>query len=74
MCVTGEPKTPQFFDFGIVEPITKPQNQVFFSLETPGHLKQIKKNARSIQHIIFINIEKWKPEVLTFLEKAGADK
>ena len=39
----GETQTPHFYDFWIFEPVTKPQNQQFLSLETPGHLKQIKK-------------------------------
>ena len=41
----GEAQTPHFHDFGIFEPVTKPQNQYYLSLETPGHLKQIKKNT-----------------------------
>ena len=39
----GETKTPHFYDFGIFKPATKPQNQQFLSLETPGHLKKNKK-------------------------------
>ena len=33
----GEPKTPHFYDFGIFEPVTKPQND-FLCFETPGRL------------------------------------
>ena len=40
----GETKTPHVYDFGIVEPVTKPQNQHYLSLETPGHAKKIKTN------------------------------
>ena len=40
----GETKTPHFYDFGIFEPVTNPQNQLFLSLETPGDLKEIKGN------------------------------
>ena len=40
----GEPENPHFYDFGIFERVTKPQNQHYLSLETPGHLKKIKEN------------------------------
>ena len=36
----GEAQTPHFYDFGIFEPVTKPQNQHHLSLEAPGHLKK----------------------------------
>ena len=39
----GEAQTPHFYDFGIFEPVTKPQNQHYLSLETPRHLNEIKK-------------------------------
>ena len=35
----GETKTPHLYDFGISEPVTKPQNPLFLFLETPEHLK-----------------------------------
>ena len=41
----GETKTPHFYDFGIFEPVTKPQNQLFLYLETPGHLQQNQENS-----------------------------
>ena len=44
----GEAQTPHFYDFGIFEPVTKPQNQQCLSLGTPGHLKTIKKNPWNI--------------------------
>ena len=44
----GETKTPQLYDFGIFEPVTKPQNQLFLSLGTPGHLNKIKKHPWNI--------------------------
>ena len=34
----GEAQSPHFYDFGIFEPVTKTQNQLFLPLETPGHL------------------------------------
>ena len=40
----GETKTPHFYDFGIFEPVTKPQNQHYLSLETPGYSKKINQN------------------------------
>ena len=49
----GEPKTQNFFDSGIFEPVTKPQNQLFLFLETPGHLKRIKKNQTVNKHIFY---------------------
>ena len=33
----GETKTPHFYNFGIFEPITKPQNQLF---ETPANIQE----------------------------------
>ena len=41
--VMGEPRTFHFYDFWVSEPVTKPRNQLLLSLETPGHIKQIKK-------------------------------
>ena len=46
-----------FHDFLGFGPVTKPQNQHYLSLETPGHLKQIKKNlGTSWKNIIFGNL------------------
>ena len=36
----GATKTPRFYDFRTFEPVAKPQNQLFLSLETPGYLKK----------------------------------
>ena len=41
----GETEAPHFYDFGIFEPVTKPQNQLFLFLETPGDLKKIQKQT-----------------------------
>ena len=55
--LVGEPKNPHFCDFGIFEPVTKPQNQLFLSLETPGYLKQINKIPGTFsKNIMFANI------------------
>ena len=43
----GETRTLHFYDSRIFEPATKPQNQLSLSLETPGHLKQIKNNPQT---------------------------
>ena len=40
----GEPQTPHFYDFGISEPVTKPQSQLFLSLDTPEYLKKKQEN------------------------------
>ena len=34
------PSFPHFYDFGIFGRALEPQNQLFLSLETPGHLKR----------------------------------
>ena len=53
----GEAQTPHFYDFGILEPVTKPQNQYYLSLETPGHLNKIKKSPWNIfGYIMFVNV------------------
>ena len=44
----GEPQTPHFYDFGIFESVAKPQNQLFVSLETPGHVKTIENTFKAI--------------------------
>ena len=44
----GEPQTPHFDDFGIFGRVTKPQNQLSLSLETPGDLKRIKKIPKQV--------------------------
>ena len=53
----GEPKTLHFYDVGIFEPVTKPQNQVFFSLETPqeNHRKATRKSWGNQWKIIIIH-------------------
>ena len=53
----GETKTPPFYDFWIWGRVPEPQNQLFLSLETPGHLQKIKKNHWNLfQRIVFINL------------------
>ena len=69
----GEPNNSHFYDFGIFEPVITPQNQLFVSLETPGHLNKIKNNPQTVLRILlFINIKN--PELfLTIFEKAGTE-
>ena len=69
-------KTPHFYDFWISEPITKPQNQLFFIFgdakipktikETPGTCSSnIIFVSRGIRDILF---------VVNFRKKAGTEK
>ena len=44
----GEAQTPHFYDFGIFEAVTKPQNQHYLSLETPGYSNKIEKKPWNI--------------------------
>ena len=56
----AEPKNPHFYDFGAFERALAFQDQLFLSLETPGHLKQIKEKPWNIfKTIIFINLKIW---------------
>ena len=41
----GETKTPHFYDFGIFEPVTKPQHQHYLSLEPAGYLTKTKEKS-----------------------------
>ena len=71
----GEAQTPHFYDFGVSEPVTKPQNQLFVSLETPGHLsKNQEKSWNILTNVMFINLIVGKPHILTKLEKTRAEK
>ena len=44
----GETETSPFYEFGIFEPVTKPQNQLFLFSETSGHLKTNQANPQTI--------------------------
>ena len=69
----GEPKSPYFYDFGIFGRVPKRQHQLFLFLETPGHLKQIKKIQIFLKLLsLYISIW-WTSKVPMFLEKAGAE-
>ena len=43
-----EARNSKFHDFLVFQPVTGPQNQLYLSLERPGHLKQIKNKYGSI--------------------------
>ena len=74
ICLWENPQTPHLPDFGIFEPVTKPPNQLFVSLETPGYLKEIKKSPWNIfKNIVFIKLGILNIHVLTVLEKTGAE-
>ena len=67
----GEAQTPHFYDFGIFEPVTKPQNQLCLSLETPGHLNKIKKDPHFQKHI-FLQISEFRNSVFRHFPKRRA--
>ena len=53
----GELKNPHLYDFGIFGRVPEPQNQYYLSLETPGYVKQFKKQLWIIcENIIFIDV------------------
>ena len=70
----GGAQTPHFYDFRIFEPVSKPQNQFFLSLETAGHLKQIKKKPWNILNTIFINVEILETHKFDMFRKGGRRK
>ena len=64
----GEHKNHHFYDF-------EPQNQLFLSLETPGHLnKSSKIPGTFLKYIIFVNIMFRSSNILTISEEMGTDK
>ena len=70
----GKAQTPHFHDFGILGSVQPPQNQLFLSLETPGHHKQIKKNTGTVsQNNIFTNLKIRKIHCLTCVETVGTE-
>ena len=48
----GEPETSHFYDFGISGRVPEPQNQYYSFCETPGYLKESKKNPKSCLEIL----------------------
>ena len=68
----GEPQTPHFYDFGILERVPGAQNQLFLSFETPGYLNKFKKNPWNILRDTFLSIPLfWKPNMLTIFREGG---
>ena len=41
----------------VFEPVTKPQNQHYFSLETPGHLNKSRKYLEHLNKYLFVNMK-----------------
>ena len=71
----GEAQTLHFYDVGIFEPVTKPHNQLFLILETPGYLKIIKKIPGTLlRSIIFCKSRDLKIHILSIFEKTGTEK
>ena len=70
----GEAQTPHFHDFWISERVPNSQNHLFSSLETPGHLKQIKKHPKSLFGNLVKISKKSESRTLTISEKSGAGK
>ena len=71
----GEAQTPHFYDFQTFEPVTRPQNQVFLSLETPGSLKRITKSPWNIsKNIICINVKVLETRNVDIVRKDGHRK
>ena len=69
----GETQIPDFYDFGIFEPVTKPRNQLFLSLEIPGHLNNYKKFPNLLNNVLWIS-EFWNSQSFDIFEKAGAEQ
>ena len=71
----GEAQTPHFYEFWIFEPVTKPQNQLFLFLETPGYLKTSEKNPQTFfKHMIVIHLEMMETHKTEMLEKTGTEE
>ncbi len=51
-----EPANLHCYDVGIFGRIPEPQNQYYLSLETPRHLKQLKKIPWVFRNMVFINL------------------
>ena len=71
----GATKTPRFYDSRIFEPVAKPQNQLFLSLETPGYLKKSGNIPGTYLGYIVSEILEFRNfKTLTFFEKTGTGK
>ena len=65
----GEPENLHFHGFGIFGRVPEPQNQLFLSLETPGHPGKMPKS--SLLNIVFVNLKML--EIRSFVN-AGKDR
>ena len=53
-----EARNSKFHDFLVFQPVTGPQNQLYLSLERPGHLKKSRIDlGTSWEHIICVNLD-----------------
>ena len=69
----GEPQTPNFYDFGTFERTLSSPNQLFLSLETPGHQnKNMKRTNDTFSKYTFANMF-WKFPKSIIFEKAGTE-
>ena len=69
--LTGDPQTPHFYDFWIFEPVTKPQNQLYLSLETPGDLKKNKKIQNLFKNYDVIKSRSFETPTFGHFRKGG---
>ena len=72
--IMGETKNLHFYDFGIFEPVAKPQHQLFLSSETPRHLKKSRRIPKCCSQYYFYKSQNFVNQQMTILEKAGAEK
>ena len=67
----GEPNNTRFYDFEIFEPIAKPQNQLFVSLETPGCLNKSRNCPEHVQKYCFCKYHFLELQVFANCRKHG---
>ena len=70
----GEHQTPHFYDFGIFERVLSSHNQLFLFLDTPGHLKQIKKILGRFEASYFLKSQNLELQVVCYFWKRRAPK
>ena len=51
-----EKKILYFYDIGIFEPVTKPQNQLCLFLEPPGHATNQDESSNIFKNIMLVNL------------------
>ena len=53
----GEPKNPNFYDFGAFERVPEPQNQYYLCFETPGYFLKTRNPWNVLKDIMFLNLK-----------------